>query len=298
MGDYALFATGEWSFENGLLIKPGLRYAYNTSYNAPLIPSVNFKYSRKNTSYRLSYAQGFRAPSLKELYFEFVDINHNIYGNQNLKAESSHNFQMGISQRFIRGQQLTTIDGNIFFNSISDMISLALIQNSQNYTYINIGNYRTMGAEISGNHSINHWKLSAGLIYTGRSDYSDDSITSSDFFFSPEIRTGILYEFKKLGGNVALYYKYNGQLPIYSIDELGSASANVSDAYQMIDVATTKYLFRKKLHCTIGIKNALDVKNISTTGSSGTIHNNAAGSVPVSWGRTFFVTLKFNTAWK
>ena len=42
--------------------------------------------------FRTSYGKGFRSPSLKELYFNFVDINHNIIGNTNLLAEYSNNF--------------------------------------------------------------------------------------------------------------------------------------------------------------------------------------------------------------
>ena len=47
-------------------------------------------------SFRFSYAKGFRSPSLKELFFEFVDINHNIVGNRNLQSENSDNFQINL----------------------------------------------------------------------------------------------------------------------------------------------------------------------------------------------------------
>ena len=49
--------------------------------------------------YRASYARGFRAPSLKELYFDFVDINHNIKGNKNLIAEQSNNYTLNITYK-------------------------------------------------------------------------------------------------------------------------------------------------------------------------------------------------------
>ena len=40
--------------------------------------------------------KGFRSPSIKELYFEFVDVNHNILGNENLVPEDSDNLQFNL----------------------------------------------------------------------------------------------------------------------------------------------------------------------------------------------------------
>lgn len=80
IGDYAAFVTGQWRPAKKLIIKPGLRYAYNSVYDAPVIPSVNLKWQSGAWALRGSIARGFRAPSLKELYFDFVDINHNIHG--------------------------------------------------------------------------------------------------------------------------------------------------------------------------------------------------------------------------
>ena len=89
IGDYAAFASAEWKVTEGFTLRPGLRVSYNTSYTAPLIPSLHVRWKmRNNWTARASWGHGFRAPSLKELYFYFVDINHNIQGNSNLKAES------------------------------------------------------------------------------------------------------------------------------------------------------------------------------------------------------------------
>ncbi|MEJ0033179.1 MAG: TonB-dependent receptor [Bacteroidota bacterium] len=41
---------------------------------------------------RLAYGHGFRAPSLRELYFNFIDASHNIQGNPDLQAELSNSY--------------------------------------------------------------------------------------------------------------------------------------------------------------------------------------------------------------
>jgi outer membrane receptor for ferrienterochelin and colicins len=76
--------------------------AYNTKYKAPIVPSINFKYSwGDNHNLRFSYARGFRAPSLKELYLFFIDSNHEIEGNPDLKAENSNSFNFSLNGTII-----------------------------------------------------------------------------------------------------------------------------------------------------------------------------------------------------
>src|SRR5690606_39224896 len=110
IGDYALFATAEYSPISQLTFRPGLRLMHNTRYKAPLIPSLNLRYhaplsvgeDASSITLRASYARGFRAPTLKDLFFDFVDFNHNIVGNENLKAEYSHNFIVnGVWQKVV-----------------------------------------------------------------------------------------------------------------------------------------------------------------------------------------------------
>ncbi len=296
IGDYALFSSAEWRPTKTLTIKPGLRYAYNTAYSAPLIPSLNFRFSRNKLSMRASYARGFRAPSLKELYFEFVDVNHNIYGNSELDAESSNNIQFDATYKIIKKQRITQLEAGLFFNDVYDMISLAQVDNALTYTYINIGRYRTQGLELNVNQSIDHWKMALGFVYTGRSDITTEEV-SSNIFYSPEFRANLTYEFKKIGGNCALFYKYNGEIPIYSVDDVGTTEQNFAEEYQIVDIAATKYIWKKRINWTFGVKNLLDVQNIATANSSGGIHSSGGSSVPVAWGRSFFTSIRFNMGW-
>ena len=116
------------------------------------------------------------------------------------------------------------------------MISLAQSGNSATYSYINIGRYNTHGVEIGVNYTHNHWKNSVGFAYTGRSNQIDDSVMINGMSYSPELRLTILYEFKKLEGNVSLNYKYNGELPSYSLDENGEGFESGMEDYQLRDI--------------------------------------------------------------
>src|SRR5690606_6525797 len=77
-----------------ITIKPAVRYAYNTRYQAPIVPSLNLLLDvNDNLQFKTSYAKGFRAPDLKELYLEFhYNATINLWGNTNLIAENSDHF--------------------------------------------------------------------------------------------------------------------------------------------------------------------------------------------------------------
>ena len=89
IADFAIFTNLEWLYRQNLVFRPGLRYAHNTNYDPPLIPSLHLKYSFGLFILRSSFAKGFRSPSLKEQYFNFVDINHNIIGHNQLPPQNS-----------------------------------------------------------------------------------------------------------------------------------------------------------------------------------------------------------------
>lgn len=293
IGDYALFTTAEWAVTSKLIVKPGLRYAYNTAYSSPLIPSVNFRLATKSIIYRLSYAKGFRSPSLKELYFEFVDINHNVFGNKDLKAETSDNFQFDASYKLRGRAGVTQIEAGMFFNEIDNMIALSQLNQSQQYTYMNIGKFRSQGLDININQSLKQWKFAFGFVLTGRQSEIDNVETQNTMYYSPEYNGSVLYELKKIGGNLTAYYKYNGSLPMYYTDDLGNTEIVTVQKYEMIDLSGTKYFLKKRLNLTVGAKNLLNVQNIVSTGTATGNHTSDAGSIPVSWGRTFFASIKW-----
>ena len=54
----ALFLSGELNFK-GLVVRPAFRITYNNKYDAPIVPSLNFKYVIENTTFRASYGRGF-----------------------------------------------------------------------------------------------------------------------------------------------------------------------------------------------------------------------------------------------
>lgn len=293
MGDYAVFATLEYRPVPELVVKPGFRYAYNTVYKTPMVPSLNLKWAiNERHTLRASYARGFRAPSLKELYFLFVDINHNIVGNGHLRSEQSDNYTLSYNYKTtLKGCRLR-MDASVFYNDIYNLITLAQTSNTE-YSYINIGKYKTLGLQLGNTLRFQKITFQTGFNYTGR--YNDLSETENvpQFTFSPEAQENISYRFVKQKATVSLFYKYNGKLPGFAMvnDELQQTA--LSD-YHTMDVTASKLFFKDRIGITLGCKNIFDVKNISSSLLSSSAHSSSASSVPFSTGRNYFIKLSLS----
>lgn len=125
LNDYAFFTNLRYSPCNNFEIQPGIRYAYNTGYNAPLVYSFNTKWNiTENLSWRVSVAKGFRAPSVKELYYVFIDSNHEIYGNDQLKAEKSNNYSSSFEYNYSKQNNKFKTNLQLYYNDVDNLITL------------------------------------------------------------------------------------------------------------------------------------------------------------------------------
>lgn len=291
MGDYAGYASIEYHpFEN-TIVRPGVRCAYNTIYKAPLTPSVNIKQTLGKYNIRASYARGFRAPSLKELYFDFVDINHNIVGNTDLKAERSNNFHLSANYTKVIKNYVLKTEVSTFYNQINNLITLAQNNGSQ-YTYVNIGNYETHGVQLNNNISFNHFKFGIGGSLIGRYNQLSESVTIDKYSYTPELKSIINYEFPKQKMFVAFFYKYSGKLPGFRFDRNNNIIQTYIEAYHTADLSVGKHFWRKRILVTTGSKNLFDVKAVNAV-AQGSVHSGSGGGSPVAMGRTYFFKMTF-----
>ncbi len=297
LGNYALFGSLKYTAWKKLIIQPSLRYTYNTSFNAPVSPALNVKFNiNKNASLRASYARGYRAPSIKELYLEFVisagPNTFYIYGNPNLQAEESNNVNLSFSQRVKLGEkQKLIIEPSVFINDINNMIALSDMVNFER-NYININQYKTYGGKLELSYlPLNNLKISAGVFQIATYNRISEDHEVAPFVFTTDVNARASYCLPKQNLTFAAYYKYNGAKPGFAVDRAGNVTETMVEDYNVLDLSINQSYFNRLLNITLGAKNVLDVKNIATVGKqSGEPH---ATNLAL-WGRTFFVKLQFN----
>lgn len=287
IGDYAVFSSFNLKPLTELALQAGLRWSYNTDYRAPLTPSFNLKWSpRKEITLRTSYALGFRAPSLKELYLDFVDLNHDIHGNPDLKAEYSHNVNFSLDyQRQVKKHEFGFVP-SFYFNDINNLITLAEVS-GLTYTYLNIENMMTIGTFFGLRYKYEDFAL---LVNFGNSGQKYGP--AKGFYYSPEVSVQISYLIPKALVTISLFNKFNGQQTSFVMDDLGEVTEKETESYNILDVSLNRQFWKKRISLTAGVKNILDVNNVNTTGGGG-IHSGSGDYTSIAWGRSFFASLKF-----
>ena len=97
-------------------------------------------------SLRGSYAGGFRAPTLKEMFMTFDMANvFMIYGNPDLKAETSHNFSL--SAEYTKSRYNFTVTG--FYNLVDNRITTAWSDALKGMLYVNINKIKISGIDAN-----------------------------------------------------------------------------------------------------------------------------------------------------
>jgi len=297
IGDYAGFLSIKYSPTSKMSIQPGARFIYNTEYKAPVVYSINIKYgATPNTSIRATYARGFRAPSIKELYLDFVDINHNLHGNPNLEAEYSHNVNLNFSYNRETHKTYINTEFGVFYNTVNNMIWL--FQEGSDittYTYGNVSKFISQG--IQANTTVSFYPkltIRAGISHVGRKFPENTSeISDKSFNYSTDFNAMTTYTLPKYNVSLTLNYKYTGKFPQLTPD--GAFENGYISGYSNLDISLIKSFMQNTFSISMGGKNLLDVKDVEAgVVNSGAHSGGGDGASRVAWGRTAFVKLTYN----
>ncbi|MCG8310769.1 MAG: TonB-dependent receptor [Cytophagales bacterium] len=316
VNEYGLFTALEIPFGIKVKVQPALRYIYSNSYDArdinflnaglPILPSLNFMYTNGTKfDFRISYGKGYRTPSVRELYYEFIDANHYIVGNTDLLPEVGNNLNASASWRTNYGEVSTAITPSVFFSKIDNKIDLIQIIDRETLpdevpknvpvarAYENIPNFKSYGLNLTAEFAWqNGVRLSPGFGMLARSGSEADD----KFYYSYEANLNAGYFLKKIDTRINLFYKYNGQITEFAREEDGSIGVLTLDDYHTLDISLSKSFLNGGLFTSIGAKNIFDVTDISLVGEGGkglVLQTGREDFYPISWGRTFFIKINY-----
>jgi outer membrane receptor for ferrienterochelin and colicins len=294
MTDVGLFASSDLNFFKGLLIRPSVRFIYNSRFNAPVVPGIHLKYEWKpGVVLRASASTGYRAPALKEQYLYFVDNGlHNIRGNPELKAEHSMQLQAGADLRISRNRSVFSIEPTVYQNQVADRIVLVQAEpNSTLYTYMNIDRFTARGIELRGRWSHDRFTATYGVSLTGVEAPVDGRSMPEASWFEHSFSAD--YKVLRTGTTLSGYLKFNGSQPVFVLNSEEAIDRFNNQSFTLIDLSISQPLWHNRLKLTIGGRNLLDVTTINAI-SSGGFHTGgsaANNTATVGTGATFFTQL-------
>ena len=154
----------------------GVRYNRHSRFGSFTTFQVNpsFSITREMLLYA-SYATGFNAPSLAQLFDPSQDFGtFTTRGNPNLKPEKSHSMEVGLKKQFSARSSLTAA---LFYTRTTDLIDYVFLWNGQaaieeltfaDYqgdTYLNVAAQKVRGIQVSGSTFFQHFTLSGNITW-------------------------------------------------------------------------------------------------------------------------------------
>lgn len=134
----SVYALGIVQPFTGLSLSGGVRHDDHSQFGGATTFGANANYSPNAgaTNVRLSYGEGFKAPSLYQLYDMFS-------GNSALRPERSKSYDIGIDQSLADGRALISLTA--FLRNTNDQINY----DNATFTYGNIDRTRAKGVEAT-----------------------------------------------------------------------------------------------------------------------------------------------------
>jgi len=291
--NYAGWASIRLQPVNQLQIVTALRYGYNTQYDHPLIPSLNLAWTIQPAwQLRMSYARGFRAPSLKELHLAFIDANHFILGNTDLKAETSHNSSLSLAYQ-PRARQRHQLSGKVklFYNHIQNRIVLAEYAPAL-YDYQNLERFRTHGVSLNLQYDLGETlTLQAGLAYTRLYNEWAEDHTAPTYTGLYEMQNQLIYSVPFIATQLRLTHRFIGQQIQFFLNSQDQLQEGFIGDYHLLNLTLNRGFWDQRLTVTGGIKNLLDIETVAVLGGGGSVHSSGAGSQLINWGRSYFLQM-------
>ena len=287
IADMGLFGSLLWSHKQ-FSVQPSVRFTMNSRYGNVLTPALHCKVDlSEKIQWRASYAKGFRAPTLKEMYLQFVDQNHTIIGNPDLLPENGNHWQMALDYQKRIGEGSILFGVQSFYNSIQNLIALAVFNNHGILRkYDNVLHYKNMICNVRSKYQRKHFSMEAGagiISVLASSVTPPHQITELNFLTQ--------YHIQSLQTAINFNYKFNSKQPIITVDQ----SFLYSNPIHIANCSLQRSFFKNKCKVQLGVKNLFNIQNSTLNGTMHTAggHTNS-GNMQLFPARSVFSDITYS----
>ncbi|MBW3517604.1 TonB-dependent receptor plug domain-containing protein [Flavobacterium sp. NKUCC04_CG] len=307
LGSYDFFASSEIVLSDRLSLRPGYRAMTSNLLPTQHAASLTAKYLF-NQGYELRGHLGMspRLPNFEELYTYMVDVNHDIQGNENLKAEKGWSASLNLKKNFIVDETFE-MENNLSVRAllVSDFIELIQMDSSpKNYKFENLDKYHNYSFTYNNNMRFDNLTAGIGFTYAGmiKEIYKSPKGTTDKMLFSGQLNANIGYLLPKTNTSFSLFFKYNGpEYKFTTVAESGPVDPTKplvyvkgkQNPYSLLDITVHQPFLDKKFSATVGVRNLLNVKETKTSTSSGEAHSAASSTQLLAYGTSVFVKIQY-----
>ncbi|WP_444309615.1 TonB-dependent receptor plug domain-containing protein [Megasphaera sp.] len=148
LNTYAAYIQDEWLLGDKWEIIPAVRYDHHSEFGSKTTPHIGVTYlANDHNRFKANWGEGYKAPSVSELYMDYTHMGVLTLGNPNLRPEESKNWDLSYEGEW--GKTFGKI--TYFHNDIDNMISTRTVGGRHGYNeYYNIdGTTKTHGVELT-----------------------------------------------------------------------------------------------------------------------------------------------------
>lgn len=166
-----LLLQDQWRIAAGLELVTGVRYDDYDDYGDAVSPRATLVWRPGRWTARAGYGEGFKAPTLVQLYSDYARGNNYIVGNPELEAETSRTTEVAMGYRFERAR----MEMVAHYSEIVDMIQLVDTGNRvgslRERIYRNVDEATIKGVEWTVDAQVTQiWRVDGSLEYLDARD--------------------------------------------------------------------------------------------------------------------------------
>lgn len=186
------YVQDEWTMATNLILTGGIRFVHHQEFGQKVNPKVAAMYKWGDFNFRATYSYGFKAPTVKELYYNYITSIMSsklkaYYGNKNLKPQTSNYYSAGVEYK---GKKLSaSVMG--YYNKIKNMVELTVIPTSpedrileveETMKYNNLSRARSFGVDVTFDYELlPSFSVGGGYSYVDAKAQYTDEPESEDF---------------------------------------------------------------------------------------------------------------------
>jgi len=256
-----LFLQDDFSLLKDLQLVLGLRFDDHSDFGNEFSPRVSMIYAfNQDLRVKASYGEGFRAPSLYELYVDTENSKGDVIANPDLNPESAKSFDIGLEGEWKKFMGKLTL----FRNNIEDMIYKRPTGNYRmqgskkvlEYALINLEDAVTQGieAEIT-------FRLTPNLRLSATSTYidSENESTDEELLEVPEWKNALKLSYDNTSRDFHINIRMNHFGEQLFAPKLEDSPGEEKGAYTLFHIYASKKI-RENLEFYGGINNIFNEK--------------------------------------
>lgn len=177
---FALYAQDEITFFENIDIVAGVRAVKHKEFGSAFTPKISLLYKLSNFNFRGTYGLGFKAPTLKELYYAYEKRGTLYMGNTDLDPQKSQFYSAALEYN----NNFITTSLSAYVNNVDDLIDYQTIdllpEDADNGIKKRRQHYNVEEARSQGFDFLINAKLGAGFTVGGGYSYVDAKNRAND----------------------------------------------------------------------------------------------------------------------